>query len=101
MSVLKHKFACCGLDIPSIAAALYSMHGSQFSCLLLQVADEAASVLVATVQAFSSQWEPDTWQTVMLGPFSYLFELPKSHFAADEDATAVVSVLIMLQDVVH
>ena len=59
--------------------------------MLLQVADEAAAVLIAIVQAFSSQWDTDTWQPVMSGPFSYLFELPKSQFAADEDATAVVS----------
>lgn len=57
------------------------------------MADEAAAVLVSIGQAFSSQWDADTWRTVMSGPFSYLFELPKSHFAADEDAAAVVSCL--------
>ena len=60
------------------------------------MADEAAAVLASIAQSFSSQWEADTWQSVMSGPFSYLFELPKSQLAADEDATAVVSLIAQL-----
>ena len=62
------------------------------------MADEAAAVLASIAQSFSSQWEAETWQSVMSGPFSYLFELPKSQFAADEDATAVVGLLYAASD---
>ena len=60
------------------------------SDLHLQVADEAAAVLIEVVQIYSSDWAVDTWQVAFLGPLSYLFELPKSQLAADEDESAVV-----------
>jgi len=47
--------------------------------------------LLEVVQAFSSQWESDTWHLAFSGPLSYLFHLPKSQLAADEDESAVVS----------
>lgn len=55
-----------------------------------EVADEAAAVLLEVIQAFSSQWESDIWQVVFTGALAYLFELPKSQLAADEDESAVV-----------
>lgn len=55
------------------------------------MADEAVAVLLEVVQAFSSQWESDTWHLAFTGPLLYLFDLPKSQLAADEDESAVVS----------
>ncbi len=57
----------------------------------MQVADEAVAVLLEVLQAFSSQWESDTWHLAFTGPLAYLFDLPKSQLAADEDESAVVS----------
>ena len=57
----------------------------------MQVANEAAAVLLEVVRAFSSPWDSETWQSAFSGPLSYLFELPKTQLAADEDETAVVS----------
>ncbi len=57
----------------------------------MQVADEAVAVLLEVLQAFSSQWESDTWHLAFTGPLSYLFDLPMSQLAADEDESAVVS----------
>ena len=42
------------------------------------------------MQAFCDQWDNNTWQIAFTGALSYLFELPKTQLAADEDATAVV-----------
>ena len=67
----------------------------------MQVADEAAAVLIEVIQTFSSGWDSDTWQIAFSGPLSYLFELPKSHLAADEDETAVVSILLAVILNVH
>lgn len=55
-----------------------------------EVADEAVAVLLEVLQAFSSQWESDTWHLAVTGPLAYLFDLPKSQLAADEDESAVV-----------
>ncbi|DBA73285.1 hypothetical protein WJX77_003623 [Trebouxia sp. C0004] len=55
-----------------------------------EVADEAVAVLLEVVQAFSSQWESHTWHLAFTGPLAYLFDLPKSQLAADEDVSAVV-----------
>jgi hypothetical protein len=60
----------------------------------MQVADEAVAVLLEVLQAFSSQWESDTWHLAFSGPLAYLFDLPKSQLAADEDETAVVSLCL-------
>ena len=49
-------------------------------------------VLIEVIQSFSRGWDANTWQIAFSGPLSYLFELPKSHLAADEDETAVVSI---------
>ena len=57
----------------------------------MQVADEAVAVLLEVLQAFSSQWGSDTWHLAFTGPLAYLFDLPKSQLAADEDESAVVS----------
>lgn len=57
----------------------------------MQVADVSAAIEIEILQAFSGQWDASVWGDVMAGPFTYLFDLPKSQFAADEDATAVVS----------
>lgn len=57
----------------------------------LQVADEAAGGMLEVMQAFCDQWDSNTWQVAFAGPLSYLFDLPKTQLAADEDATAVVS----------
>ena len=54
------------------------------------MADEAVSVLLEVVQAFSKQWDSLIWQVAFAGPLSYLFDLPKSQLDADEDETAVV-----------
>ena len=48
-------------------------------------------MLLEVLQAFSSQWESDTWHLAVTGPLAYLFDLPKSQLAADEDESAVVS----------
>ncbi len=48
-------------------------------------------MLLEVMQAFSSQWSSDTWQVAFVGPLTYLFDLPKTQLAADEDETAVVS----------
>lgn len=61
---------------------------------VVQVADEAVAVLLEVIQAFSSQWESDIWQVVFTGALAYLFELPKSQLAADEDESAVVSLVL-------
>ena len=58
--------------------------------LWVQVADEAAAGLLEVMQAFCKQWDADTWHIAFLGALSYLFELPKTQLAADEDAAAVV-----------
>ncbi|KAL0043362.1 hypothetical protein WJX79_002614 [Trebouxia sp. C0005] len=55
-----------------------------------EVADEAVAVLLEVLQAFSSQWDSDTWHLAFSGPLAYLFDLPKSQLAADEDESAVV-----------
>lgn len=57
----------------------------------MQVSNEAAAVLLEVVRAFSSPWDSETWQSAFSGPLSYLFELPKTQLAGDEDETAVVS----------
>ena len=55
------------------------------------MADEAAAGLLEVMQAFCDQWDSNTWQIAFSGALSYLFELPKTQLAADEDATDVVS----------
>ena len=50
--------------------------------------------MLEVIQAFSSQWESDIWQVVFTGALAYLFELPKSQLAADEDESAVVCFLL-------
>ncbi|KAL3134912.1 hypothetical protein ABBQ32_007876 [Trebouxia sp. C0010 RCD-2024] len=55
-----------------------------------EVADEAAAGLLEVMQAFCHQWDSSTWQIAFTGALSYLFELPKTQLAADEDATDVV-----------
>lgn len=62
----------------------------------LQVADEAAGGMLEVMQAFCDQWDSNTWQVAFTGPLSYLFDLPKTQLAADEDATAVVSNKILI-----
>lgn len=47
--------------------------------------------MLEVMQAFCGQWDRNTWQVAFTGALSYLFDLPKTQIAADEDATAVVS----------
>lgn len=61
------------------------------SALLVQVADEAAAGMLEVMQAFCDQWDANTWQVAFTGALSYLFDLPKTQIAADEDAAEVVS----------
>ena len=48
--------------------------------------------MMEVMQAFCDQWDRNAWQVAFTGAVSYLFDLPKTQLAADEDATAVVSI---------
>ena len=47
--------------------------------------------MMEVMQAFCEQWDRNTWQVAFTGAVSYLFDLPNTQLAADEDATDVVS----------
>ena len=47
--------------------------------------------MLESMQAFCEQWDRNTWQVAFTGALGYLFDLPKTQIAGDEDATAVVS----------
>ena len=47
--------------------------------------------MLEVMQSFCGQWDRNIWQVAFTGALSYLFDLPKTEIAADEDATAVVS----------
>ena len=48
--------------------------------------------MLAVMQAFCGQWDSDTWQVAFGGALSYLFELPKTQLAEEEDAATLVGV---------